>query len=137
LAAPKGASEKMKQIVRTDNAPQPVGPYSQAVIAGDFVYVAGQGPADPVTGKKVEGGITAETEQVLKNVQAILEAAGCSLREVVKTNVYLSHSGDFRAMNEVYGRFFTEEPPARTTVQASPPVPILVEIDCVAYKPRG
>jgi 2-iminobutanoate/2-iminopropanoate deaminase len=137
LAAPKGASEKMKQIVRTDKAPQPVGPYSQAVIAGDFVYVAGQGPADPVTGKKVEGGITAETEQVLKNVQAILEAAGCSLREVVKTNVYLSHSGDFRAMNEVYGRFFTEEPPARTTVQASPPVPILVEIDCVAYKPRG
>ena len=125
-----------KTIVRTDKAPQPVGPYSQAVVAGDFVYVAGQGPTDPATGKKVEGGIAAETEQVLKNIQAILAAAGCSLRDVVKTNVYLSHTGDFRAMNEVYARFFTEEPPARTTVQASPPVPILVEIDCVAYKPR-
>jgi 2-iminobutanoate/2-iminopropanoate deaminase len=126
----------MKQIVRTDKAPQPVGPYSQAVVAGDFVYVAGQGPTDPATSKKVEGGIAAETEQVLKNIQAILAAAGCSLRDVVKTNVYLSHTGDFRAMNDVYARYFTEEPPARTTVQASPPVPILVEIDCVAYKPR-
>jgi 2-iminobutanoate/2-iminopropanoate deaminase len=126
----------MKQIVRTDKAPQPVGPYSQAVVAGDFVYVAGQGPTDPAQGKKVEGGIAAETEQVLKNIQAILAAAGCSLRDVVKTNVYLSHTGDFRAMNDVYARYFTEEPPARTTVQASPPVPILVEIDCVAYKPR-
>jgi 2-iminobutanoate/2-iminopropanoate deaminase len=125
-----------KTIVRTDKAPQPVGPYSQAVVAGDFVYVAGQGPTDPAQGKKVEGGIAAETEQVLKNIQAILAAAGCSLRDVVKTNVYLSHTGDFRAMNDVYARFFTEEPPARTTVQASPPVPILVEIDCVAYKPR-
>lgn len=127
----------MKRIVRTEKAPPPVGPYSQAVVAGDFVYVAGQGPMDPAAGKKVEGGIAAETEQVLKNIQAILDAAGCSMRDVVKTNVYLSHSGDFRAMNEVYARFFTEEPPARTTVQASPPVPILVEIDCVAYKARG
>ena len=124
----------MKQIVRTEKAPQPVGPYSQAVVAGEFVYVAGQGPVDPAIGKKVEGGIAAETEQVLKNIQAILEAAGCTLRDVVKTNVYLSHSGDFRAMNEVYARFFSEAPPARTTVQASPPVPILVEIDCVAYR---
>jgi 2-iminobutanoate/2-iminopropanoate deaminase len=127
----------MREIVRTDRAPQPVGPYSQAVAAGDFVYVAGQGPTDPATGRRVEGGIAAETEQVLKNVQAILEAAGCTLRDVVKVNVYLSHAGDFRAMNEVYGRFFTDEPPARTTVQASPPVPILVEIDCVAYRPRA
>jgi 2-iminobutanoate/2-iminopropanoate deaminase len=127
----------MKQIVRTDRAPQPVGPYSQAVVAGDFVYVAGQGPTDAATGRRVEGGVAAETEQVLKNIQAILEAAGCTLRDVVKVNVYLSHSGDFRAMNEVYARFFDDEPPARTTVQASPPVPILVEIDCVAYKPRA
>jgi 2-iminobutanoate/2-iminopropanoate deaminase len=127
----------MKQIIRTDRAPQPVGPYSQAVRAGDFVYVAGQGPADPTTGRKVEGGIVAETEQVLKNIQAILEAAGCSMRDVVKTNVYLLHTGDFKAMNEVYARYFGEESPARTTVQATPPVPILVEIDCVAYKPRA
>ena len=126
-----------KQIVRTDRAPQPVGPYSQAIVVGDFVYVAGQGPTDPATGKKVEGGIAAETERVLKNIQAILEAAGCSLRDVVKTNVYLSHTGDFKAMNDVYARFFTDEPPARTTVQATPPVPILVEIDCVAHRARG
>jgi 2-iminobutanoate/2-iminopropanoate deaminase len=127
----------MKQIIRTEKAPPPVGPYSQAIRAGDFVYVAGQGPADPATGRKVGGGIAAETEQVLKNIQAILEAAGCTMRDVVKTNVYLQHTGDFKAMNEVYARFFTDEPPARTTVQATPPVPILVEIDCVAYKPRG
>jgi 2-iminobutanoate/2-iminopropanoate deaminase len=127
----------MKEIVRTEKAPQPVGPYSQAVRAGDFVYVAGQGPADPATGKKIAGGIAAETEQVLKNIQAILEAAGCTMRDVVKTNVYLMHPGDFKEMNEVYARFFAEGPPARTTVQALPPVPILVEIDCVAYRPRG
>jgi 2-iminobutanoate/2-iminopropanoate deaminase len=127
----------MKQIIRTDKAPPPVGPYSQAIRAGDFVYVAGQGPADPATGRKVEGGVGAETEQVLKNIQAILAAAGCTMRDVVKVNVYLSHTGDFKAMNEVYARYFSEEPPARTTVQASAPVPILVEIDCVAYKPQG
>src|SRR5262245_6888591 len=127
----------MKKVVRTDKAPQPVGPYSQGIIAGDFVYVAGQGPTNPATGQKAEGGITAETEQVLKNIQAILAAAGCSMRDVVKVNVYLSHPGDFKAMNEVYARYFSEEPPARTTVQASTPIPILVEIDCVAYKPRG
>ncbi len=127
----------MRQVVRTDKAPLPVGPYSQAIIAGDFVYVAGQGPTDVATGRMVTGGVGAETEQVLKNIQAILEAAGCSMRDVVKVNVYLSHTGDFKAMNEVYGRFFNEEPPARTTVQASPPVPILVEIDCVAYRPRS
>jgi 2-iminobutanoate/2-iminopropanoate deaminase len=127
----------MKQIIRTEKAPPPVGPYSQAIRAGDFVYVAGQGPADPATGRKVGGGIAAETEQVLKNIQAILEAAGCTMRDVVKTNVYLQHTGDFKAMNEVYARFFTDEPPARTTVQATPPVPILVEIDCVAYRARG
>jgi 2-iminobutanoate/2-iminopropanoate deaminase len=125
----------MRRVVRTDNAPLPVGPYSQAVVAGDFVYVAGQGPTDPATGRKVEGGVQAETEQVLKNIQAILEAAGTSLGNVVKVNVYLADRGDFRAMNEVYARFFPAEPPARTTVQALPPVDIAVEIDCVAYVP--
>lgn len=126
----------MRKSVRTEKAPVPAGPYSQAVIAGDFIYVAGQGPTDPATGKKVEGGVAAETEQVLKNVQAILEAAGASLADVVKTNVYLMDRADFRAMNEVYQRFFPAEPPARTTVQALPPVDIAVEIDCVAYRPR-
>ena len=105
-------------------------------VAGDFVYVAGQGPTDPATGKKVEGGVQAETEQVLKNIQAILEGAGTSLDNCVKVNVYLADRADFRAMNEVYARFFPHEPPARTTVQALPPVDIAVEIDCVAYLPR-
>ena len=125
----------MRQVVRTDRAPLPAGPYSQAVVAGGFVYVAGQGPTDPATGRKVEGGVGAETEQVLKNIQAILEAAGTSMANVVKVNVYLSDRNDFRAMNEVYQRFFTSDPPARTTVQALPPVDIAVEIDCVAVLP--
>lgn len=126
----------MRSVVRTDRAPQPVGPYSQAIVAGDFVYVAGQGPTDPETGRRVPGGVQAETEQVLENIQAILEAAGTSLANVVKVNVYLSDRADFKAMNEVYARFFPSEPPARTTVQALPPVDIAVEIDCVAYRPR-
>jgi 2-iminobutanoate/2-iminopropanoate deaminase len=126
----------MRQVVRTDRAPQPVGPYSQAIIAGEFVYVAGQGPADPATGRKVPGGVGPETEQVLKNIQAILEAAGTSMANVVKVNVYLQDVAEFCAMNEVYARFFPQNPPARTTVQAMPPVDIRVEIDCVAYRPR-
>src|SRR4051812_6470541 len=103
----------MKKPVRTDRAPLPAGPYSQGVVAGDFIYVAGQGPTDPATGRKVEGGVQAETEQVLKNIAAILEAAGASLANVVKTNVYLSDRADFKAMNEVYQRFFATDPPAR------------------------
>ena len=127
----------MRQVVRTDRAPQPVGPYSQAVVAGDFVYVAGQGPVDPAIGKKVEGGIAAETEQVLKNIQAILEGAGATLRDVVKTNVYLSHPGDFQAMNEVYATFFGDDKPARTTIVGGFMLPnIKIEIDAIAYKPR-
>jgi 2-iminobutanoate/2-iminopropanoate deaminase len=107
------------------------------VVAGDFVYVAGQGPLDPETGKQVEGGIQEQTEQVLKNIQAILEAAGSSLADVVKVNVYLADRGNFAAMNEVYGRFFGNDPPARTTVQAlPPPVDMGVEIDCVALLSR-
>jgi 2-iminobutanoate/2-iminopropanoate deaminase len=126
----------MRQVVYTDNAPKPVGPYSQGIIAGDFIYVAGQGPADPATGKKVPGGVGPETEQVLKNIQAILAAAGATMGDVVKVNVYLQDVAEFAQMNEVYKRFFPENPPARTTVQAMPPVDIRVEIDCVAYKPR-
>src|SRR5437762_3049129 len=119
----------MRQTVRTEKAPMPAGPYSQAVIAGEFVYVAGQGPTDPATGRRVEGGVQAETEQVLKNVQAILEAAGTSLANAVKVNVYLADRNDFAAMNEIYKRFFPNDPPARTTVESHPPVDIAVEID--------
>src|SRR5437763_7294505 len=106
----EGTADTMRQTVRTDRAPLPAGPYSQAVIAGEFVYVAGQGPTDPATGRKVEGGVQAETQQVLKNIQSILEAAGTSMENVVKVNVYLADRNDFRAMNEVYERFFSSEP---------------------------
>ena len=126
----------MRKTVRTEKAPVPVGPYSQAVVANGFVYVAGQGPADPATGKWPDD-VAAQTEQTLKNIQAILEAAGTSLAHVVKTNVYLADRRDFAAMNEVYRRFFPENPPARTTVQALPPVDIKVEIDVVAVLPEG
>lgn len=126
----------MRQVVKSDKLPKPAGPYSPAVIAGDFVYVSGQGPTDPATGKMVLDSVQAETRQVLRNIQAILEAAGTSLANVVKCNVYLADRADFAAMNEVYREFFPTDPPARTTVQAHPPVEIRVEIDCVAYLPR-
>lgn len=127
----------MRQVVVSDKLPKPAGPYSPAVIAGDFIYVSGQGPTDPATGQMVLDSVQAETRQVLKNIQAILEAAGASLENVVKCNVYLADRADFAAMNEVYREFFPSDPPARTTVQAHPPVEIRVEIECVAYKPRG
>jgi 2-iminobutanoate/2-iminopropanoate deaminase len=126
----------MRQVVVSDRLPKPAGPYSPAVIAGDFVYVSGQGPSDPATGRMVTESVQAETRQVLKNIQAILEAAGTSMANVVKCNVYLADRRDFAAMNEVYAEFFPSEPPARTTVEAHPPVEIRVEIDCVAYLPR-
>lgn len=125
----------MRKVVLTDRAPKPVGPYSQGIIAGDFVYVAGQGPTDVATGKMVLDSVQDETRQVLRNVQAILEAAGTSLENVVKCNVYLADRHDFAAMNEAYRGFFPTDPPARTTVEAHPPAEIRVEIDCVAYIP--
>jgi 2-iminobutanoate/2-iminopropanoate deaminase len=127
----------MKQVVISDRLPRPAGPYSPAVIAGDFIYVSGQGPSDPATGRMITDSVQAETRQVLRNIQSILEEAGATLRDVVKCNVYLADRKDFAAMNEVYREFFPEEPPARTTVQAHPPVEIRVEIECVAYKPRA
>jgi 2-iminobutanoate/2-iminopropanoate deaminase len=126
----------MRQVVVSDKLPKPAGPYSPAVIAGEFVYVSGQGPSDPATGRMVTESVQAETRQVLRNIQAILEAAGTSLANVVKCNVYLADRRDFAAMNEAYQEFFPSEPPARTTVEAHPPVEIRVEIDCVAYRPR-
>jgi 2-iminobutanoate/2-iminopropanoate deaminase len=127
----------MRKVVITDGAPQPVGPYSQAIIAGEFVHVAGQGPMDVSTGRMVRDSVQAETRQVLRNIQAILEAAGTSLANVVKCNVFLADRKDFAEMNEAYKEFFPSEPPARTTVEAHPPVEIRVEIDCIAYLPRG
>jgi 2-iminobutanoate/2-iminopropanoate deaminase len=123
----------VKQIIKTADAPQAIGPYSQAVVAGGFVFASGQIPTDPLTGQFVAGGIREQTEQVLRNVSKVLEAAGSGLSRVVKTTVFLADMDDFAAMNEVYGSFFKENPPARSTVQAVRlPRDARVEIDVVA-----
>lgn len=123
----------MRQIIKTEDAPQAIGPYSQAVVAGGFVFLSGQIPLDPATGQFVEGGIAEQTEQVLRNLSKVLEAAGTSLARVVKTTVFLADMSDFAAMNEVYGRSFNENPPARSTVQAARlPRDARVEIDVIA-----
>jgi 2-iminobutanoate/2-iminopropanoate deaminase len=129
----KGTVQTVKQIIKTADAPQAIGPYSQAVVAGGFVFASGQIPIDPATGQFVEGGIAEQTEQVLRNVSNLLEAAGTSLARVVKTTVFLADMGDFAAMNETYARFFGENPPARSTVQAARlPRDARVEIEVVA-----
>ena len=122
-----------KETVFTEAAPKAIGPYSQAIKVGGFIFTAGQGGMDPKTGEIVTGGIEAETRQVLTNIQKILEAAGSSMDLVVKTTVYLRDMQDFTAMNGVYATFFPTNPPARTTVQAAAlPRGIAVEIDSVA-----
>jgi 2-iminobutanoate/2-iminopropanoate deaminase len=123
----------VRQIVQTKQAPDAIGPYSQAVTANGLVFTSGQIPIDPATGQFVSGGITEQTQQVLKNLAAVLEAAGSSLQQVIKTTVYLADMQDFVAMNEVYATFFGAEPPARSTVQAARlPRDARVEIDVVA-----
>ena len=123
----------MRQIVQTKQAPDAIGPYSQAVIANGFVFTSGQIPIDPATGQFVPGGIAEQTQQVLKNLKAVLEAAGTDMEQVVKTTVYLADMQDFTAMNEVYATFFGAEPPSRSTVQAAGlPKDARVEIDVVA-----
>jgi 2-iminobutanoate/2-iminopropanoate deaminase len=123
----------MREIIKTENAPSAIGPYSQAVRAGGFVFVSGQIPLNPQTGEFVAGGVAEQTTQVLDNVQAVLEAAGTSLGRVVKTTVFLADMNDFAAMNEVYGRYFKENPPARATVEAARlPRDARVEIEAVA-----
>jgi 2-iminobutanoate/2-iminopropanoate deaminase len=123
----------MKDIVATDRAPRAIGPYSQAIRAGELVFASGQIPIDPATGEFVTGGIVEQTEQVLRNLTAVFEAAGVRLNQVVKTTVFLADMDDFTAMNEVYGRFFNSEPPARATVQAARlPRDARVEIEAIA-----
>lgn len=123
----------MKQVIETKNAPQAIGPYSQAIKAAGLVFASGQIPIDPSTGEFVAGGVADQTEQVLKNLSAVLEAAGTDLNSVIKTTVFLADMKDFVAMNEVYGRFFAVEPPARATVEASGlPRDALVEIEAIA-----
>jgi 2-iminobutanoate/2-iminopropanoate deaminase len=122
-----------RSTVATSNAPKAIGPYSQAIKAGELLFCSGQIPLDPATGEMIEGDIPTLTRQVLRNLQAVLEAAGSSLDKVVKTTVFLADMGDFAAMNAAYAEFFTNDPPARSAVQAARlPKGARVEIEAIA-----
>ncbi len=126
----------MKEVISTPQAPRAIGPYSQAIRAGGFVFLSGQIALDAATGYIVEGGVTQQTARIMENLKAVLEAAGSSLDKVVKTTVYLKSMDDFGKMNEIYGHFFTENPPARSTVEAARlPRDVRVEIDAIAIAP--
>jgi len=123
----------MKQIIATAKAPKAIGQYSQAVVSNGFAFLSGQIPLDPATGHVIEGDIAAQTARVLDNLSEVLDACGSSLGSVVKTTVYLKDMGDFAPMNDVYARYFRENPPARATVEAARlPRDVQVEIDCIA-----
>lgn len=123
----------MKQIIATENAPKAIGPYSQAVVWNGIAFLSGQIALDPGTGQVIEGDVVAQTERVLENIRAVLETAGSSFDLVLKTTVFLKDMGDFPRMNEVYGRYFRTNPPARSTVEAARlPRDVRVEIECIA-----
>lgn len=123
----------MKKVISTANAPAAIGPYSQAIVTGGMLFVSGQIPLDPATGAMVEGGIEAQTTRVLDNLKAIVEAAGITLANAVKTTVYITNINDFGKVNEIYAGYFTENPPARVCVEVSNlPKGALVEIDLIA-----
>jgi 2-iminobutanoate/2-iminopropanoate deaminase len=123
----------MRDVILTDKGPKPIGPYSQAIRANGFLYVSGQVALDPKTGEMAAGDIRQQTERTFENIKGILEAAGSNLHHVVKTTVFLKDMNDFAAMNEVYGKYFTLAPPARSTVQvARLPKDALVEIEVIA-----
>jgi 2-iminobutanoate/2-iminopropanoate deaminase len=125
----------MKTIIHTDKAPKAVGPYSQAVESNGMVFLSGQVPIDPATGKLVEGGIEEQTNQVLKNIEAILAEAGLTFANVVKTTCFLTNLGDFQTFNGIYATRFTEKQPARSTIEISKlPLGALVEVECIAVK---
>jgi 2-iminobutanoate/2-iminopropanoate deaminase len=126
----------MRDVISTSDAPKAIGPYSQGIRANGFVFVSGQVAIDPSTQQVVVGDVSAQTEQVIKNLSSILKAAGTSLDQVVRSTVFLKSMNDFAAMNEVYGKFFTSSPPARSTVEVSRlPKDVLVEIDVIALSP--
>jgi 2-iminobutanoate/2-iminopropanoate deaminase len=123
----------MREVISTPNAPAAIGPYSQAIRANGFLFISGQIPVDPTTQKLVEGGVAVQTEQVLRNLEAVLKAAGSSLDNVVRTGVFLKDIGEFTAMNDVYERFFPQHAPARSTVEVTRlPKDVRVEIDAIA-----
>ena len=123
----------MKKSVATDNAPKAIGPYSQAIVHNGLAFLSGQIPLDPATGLVVEGDIAIQTARVLDNIKAVLEASGSGLDSVVKTTVYIKDMGEFARMNEVYGKYFPENPPARSTIEAARlPRDVRIEIDAIA-----
>jgi 2-iminobutanoate/2-iminopropanoate deaminase len=125
----------MKEPISTTHAPGAIGPYSQAIKAGGLVFLSGQIPLDPATGQMVTGDVAAQTERVMRNLSAVLEAAGCTFDDVVRTTIFLTNLGDFQVVNETYGRYFQAVPPARATVQvAALPRGSNVEIDAIAVQ---
>ena len=123
----------MKKVINTNNAPAPIGPYSQAVAANGFLFVSGQIPSNPANGEVVSGDIKAEAKQVMENIQAILTEAGLTFSNIVKTSIFLTDMGNFAQVNEVYGTYFTDQFPARETVQvAALPKSVNVEISVIA-----
>lgn len=125
----------MKRIIKTTEAPLAIGPYSQAIEANGFVFVSGQIPLDPKTGNLITGDIREQAKRVMENGKAVLEAAGCGMDRVVKTTIYVKNMGDFAAVNEVYGRYFPNDPPARATIEVSHlPKDVSLEIDFIAVK---
>jgi 2-iminobutanoate/2-iminopropanoate deaminase len=123
----------MRDVIATPEAPQAIGPYSQAIRAAGLIFTSGQVAIDPATQQVVAGDVSAQTERVLKNLSVILQASGSSLEQVLRCTVFLKNMGDFAAMNEVYGRYFKHAPPARSTVEvARLPKDVLVEIDVIA-----
>ncbi len=131
----KERQETAREVITSQDAPKAIGPYSQAIKAGGFVFASGQIALDPATGKVVEGDIKAQTDRALKNISAVLTAAGSSMDRVVRTTVFLKNISDFPAMNDVYGKFFTNAPPSRSTVGvANLPRDVLVEIDVISLQ---
>ena len=123
----------MREVIATEQAPQAIGPYSQAIRAEGLIFTSGQIAIDPATAQIIAGDVGAQTDRVLKNLAAILQASGSSLEKVLRSTVFLKNMGDFAAMNEVYGRYFKQEPPARSTVEvARLPKDVLIEIDVIA-----
>jgi 2-iminobutanoate/2-iminopropanoate deaminase len=123
----------MREVIATEQAPQAIGPYSQAIRAQGLIFTSGQIAIDPATAQIVAGDVSAQTDRVLKNLAAILQASGSSMEKALRCTVFLKNMGDFAAMNEVYGRYFKQEPPARSTVEvARLPKDVLIEIDVIA-----
>lgn len=125
-----------KSIITTDNAPAAAGPYSQGVILGNLIFTSGQIPLDPVSGEIVPGGVGAQARQALENLEAVLNAAGTKLDNILKTTIFIKNMDDFAAINEIYASFFGAEPPARSCIEAARlPKDVLIEIEAVAYLP--